>query len=217
MSISFRCLAPPLARFLSTNPTPHTLDEVLKQINHLRNETTHKFDLFKLDTQSKIDNLRVMKDIANQLGDISKSLKDTNKHLGNFTANVAESIEHEVVEAVYQHLKILHSETTKPILNHNFLLDGRSICEVDGILSTPECLIIIEAKSKVTSKSIEQIKKSIQIARQSQNVQVKGFLGGPLFSENLKKEAIAEGLGIVELSGDRFRVMYDLEEKFAVA
>jgi hypothetical protein len=26
-----------------------------------------------------------------------------------------------------------------------------------------------------------------------------------------------EGLGVVELSGDRFRVIYDLEEKFAVA
>jgi hypothetical protein len=47
---------------------------------------------------------------------------------------------------------------------------------------------------------------SVDIVAMHYNKKVMGFLGGPLFKGNVKLDALREGFGIVELSGNRYVV-----------
>lgn len=73
-------------------------------------------------------------------------------------------------------------------------------------------LVVVEAKSTVGSGALEQLSKACSIAAEYFQSPVQGFIGGPCFSAQVKKEALDRKFSIVELSGERYRIIDDCKD-----
>jgi hypothetical protein len=141
------------------------------------------------------------------LDDVVNQLKAINKKLDELIGNPAKSNQTEIVESVFQDLIAEGSRIVDVAVGHKVFANNRVLCEFDGFITTDDCLIVVEAKSTVTNNSITQLANACKIAEDYYGGPVVGFLGGPNFPEDVKQSALKSGFSVVELSGDRFRVV----------
>ena len=73
-----------------------------------------------------------------------------------------------MIESVVQHL--ISKNVTITEVTHNFKLrqKRKTICEIDGLITTPE-YTVVEAKSRVTPAAISQLLKSCALVQNIEN------------------------------------------------
>lgn len=149
-----------------------------------------------------------------QLEALNDHMKGVNSRLDaiisefkGFSTNIARSNEEEIVECVYNHLVDQGISVSDVSKAQKVRENGRILCELDGIITTEKQLVIVEVKSAVGSDAIVQLEKACKIVEQREGMPVIGYLGGPAFDKKIKRRALQSGFGVVELSGDRYRVI----------
>ena len=65
----------------------------------------------------------------------------------------------------------------------------------------------MEAKSHVQQGTVKQLQRACDLWMRVHGGQVTGFIGGPLFDQGVKNMAFEQGFLVVEVSGDKYRVV----------
>lgn len=112
------------------------------------------------------------------------------------------SNEGEVVEAVRVHLKA--AEASVQLAQNLYGPDGKILAEADGVIYRPKLTALVKVKSVVRMGSLDQLH---QLCRLWPRLEVRGYIGGPLFEEGVKESALRRGFSVVEISGDRYQVV----------
>lgn len=174
-----------------------------KSSRYNNNKKKHNRNTFSAQHQKK----------NSTLNDVVFQLKELNKHFSGFSSNIAKSNEFEVVECVKNHLSnskqsILEVSIGRKIHDNKL----RTICEIDGLILTDDSLAhVIEVKSFVDYNDLKQLQNACCVIEERFGLAVKGYIGGPCFPSNVINEAKLMGFIVVEISGNRYRIIEDIK------
>jgi hypothetical protein len=150
-------------------------------------------------------------EMRDQQAEMRDQQAETNKQLTGFIGNYSKSTEEEIVEAVQHYLDVKDSEVNLGFKIYNEKLC--IVCEMDGFIRTEAFCAVVEAKSTVRPQDLDQLDRACWEVRQRFDGPVHGFIGGPLFKDHVREEVLRRGFGLVEVSGDRYRVLCTSNEK----
>jgi hypothetical protein len=150
--------------------------------------------------------------------DLQSDIKNIQKELAGNFSNVARSNEMEVIESVHCFLTEAGcQDVTAPMRNQVVFENGSKLCELDGLIQFQDSFAVIEVKSKVTMDALYQLERAMHIVKGKYGGEVIGFLGGPIVDLAVKQEALERGVLVVEVSGDRYRVVEAEPERFTAS
>jgi hypothetical protein len=154
------------------------------------------------NTNARLDSLRT------EFNGLHSEFKGLNAEFKGFSGNISASTEEEVTLCVVSHLVAMGHEVVDWEFGRKCRSKGgRILCEVDGMVWTSKFIAVVEAKQRASTDALQQLAKTLNIVRKSEELPAIGFIGAPLFGQDVQEKALELGFGVVTLSGDRYRVV----------
>jgi hypothetical protein len=193
----------------------------LKSLNLKKYFSTSTIGDLSRDLKVLISEVEKLRTIVNQTDfrELQTDIKNIQKELAGNFSNVAKSNDElEVVESVHSFLTEAGcQDVTAPMINQVVFQNGRNVSELDGLIQFRNSFAVIEVKSNVTMSALYQLERAMSIVKKQYGGEVIGFLGGPMVDAVVQEEALDRGILVVELSGDRYRVVDAAPKRFTAS
>jgi hypothetical protein len=177
--------------------------QVKKQIEHPNFETVWAVLQEVAESQKETD--RIVKETA-------KQMKETDKKIGNLGDRFGEMVEHMVMPSLVGKFRELGFEFTKAYPETEIKdIKNNIITEVDITLENGDKVMIVEVKSKPTTKDINDHIKRMEKVKAHANLHndnriYMGAIAGMVIKENVKTFALKNGFYVIEPSGEDFYI-----------
>ena len=152
------------------------------------------------------------KETDRQMKETDRQIKEINKKFGESTNRFGEIVEYMIAPNLRKKFKELGFNF--PRANQNFDIadhENNIFLEIDVMLENGDKAIIVEVKSKLTNKYIDEHIERIEKMRKYADLHgdKRSFLGavaGVVIPANIKDYALGKGLFVIEPSGETFNI-----------
>ena len=156
---------------------------------------------------------RQMKDTDRQLKETDRQIKEMGKRFGEFNNRIGEVVEYMVAPNLQEKFKKLGFVFQRINNNTKFADEKNDIFfEVDVLLENGEKAMLVEVKTKLTTKYIDDHVDRLFKMREYADLHgdKRSFLGAvasTIIPDNIKKYAFSKGFFVVEPSGETFNII----------
>jgi hypothetical protein len=176
-----------------------------------RNEEAARLRSEELDRQMK-ETDRQMKETDRQIKETDRQIKEYNKRFGDFSNRFGEIVEYMVAPNLRK--KFREIGLTFPRANTNFEVedpDNDIYLEADVILENGDKVMLVETKTKPTTKDVKYHIKRLEKMRKYADLhgdkrKYLGAVAGVVMAKNVRQYILQQGLFAVEPSGETFNI-----------
>ena len=160
------------------------------------------------ESQKETD--RIIKENVQQMKETDRIVKENAKKIGNLGDRFGEMVEHMVMPGLVKKFRELGFVFTEA--NPRTIIDDEEnniLTEIDITLQNGDKVMIVEVKSKPTTKDIKEHIKRMEIVKARANLRndkriYLGAIAGMVFNKIEKTFALKNGFYVVEPSGEEF-------------
>ena len=195
------------------HPSFETVWAALQEVAERQKETDRQMK--ETDRQMK-ETDRIIKEVGRKQDETDRQMKETDRRLdeklGKLGDRFGEMIEYMVMPSLVGKFRELGFEFTKAYPETEIKdIKNNIITEVDITLENGDKVMIVEVKSKPTTKDIKEHIKRMEKVKDHANLHndnriYLGAIGGMVFNENEKTFALKNGFYVIEPSGETFAV-----------
>jgi len=146
-----------------------------------------------------------------------RRIDQANEKIGGLDNTFGEIIEHLVAPGIEERFGELGLHFDKINSNVRIKQDGQRLAEVDLLLESPESIMAVEVKAKVTTKDVERHKIRLEklrgyYSRRGDQRRILGTIAGAVFGPLERDAALEAGFFVTVQSGDTMHM--DVPEGF---
>ena len=199
---------------MQSNSQTETFEQFMASMKKLR-EKSKEIDqqMQETDRQMQESSRRLDIQLANQTANIEKMIAENNRRMGDLSNSFGELAEHLVAPNLVEKFRDLGyavDKTSRDIEIKNFE-NTKMLTEIDILLENGEIAIVVEVKSKLREKHLEEFlikmeKVRWHADRRQDRRKYIGAIASPIISDEYKAKILADGIYVIEQSGDTMQI-----------